>query len=322
MMHQVGIFGAGNLARAHGSAISASGSARVKALYSASDGAADCASDLKAGCASSPGELLDDNEIASVVIASAPEERANLLKLAREAGKHILCEMPIVPGEAELAEIEGRGPGRNKLLAVSELLRFTPEYQYLRQAVQNGLLGTIGTIRLGHCSSLAHLDESAGDALLDPGAHDVDVARWIFGEFDHVCAMHTTNSRLKDSDYGLLVGRLKSGAIVHIEASLLEAQDESYNYFEVTGSDGMLEFDSRKEPLFKVEFKAKIATSGPRTQIFIPRPVSPYDAQIAHFFSAIEEGREPVLPIHDAMKTMRVVFAAQTSANGAGVVQL
>jgi hypothetical protein len=134
-------------------------------------------------------------------------------------------------------------------------LRLKPEIHHLKEVAGADKLGQIGMIRLSLCRSATAAGRFAYEefapetpALDTLGPHAFDALRWCFGEIDRVHAVQSQAT----TGYSLCVARMASGAIAHIECSLVEAPGGDYLAYEIAGAHGILEYDSRKEPLLEL----------------------------------------------------------------------
>jgi len=154
------------------------------------------------------------------------------------------------------------------------------------------------------------LDESAsGGVILDLMVHDLDLLTWVFGSIQTIYVQRADHRGDLRHDYALAIAKLSSGALAHLEASWAEPHGEFYYAYEVAGSLGILEFDSRKEPMLVCtprSEKVKVAQN--------PQVSSPVDAQLADFFDAIEKGQTPVCPLLEGVFAVRLALAALDSA--------
>lgn len=130
-------------------------------------------------------QLLRDESIEVVDIATHPAERVQLIQAAIHAGKHVLSQKPFVldldAGErlVELAE------KHNVYLAVNQNGRWAPHFSFARVASNSGLLGDVFAAHLG-----CHWDHSwvAGTQfekikhliLYDYAIHWFDIVRCFF----------------------------------------------------------------------------------------------------------------------------------------------
>lgn len=88
-------------------------------------------------------QLLKNDDIEVVDIATHPQERVAIIEDALTAGKHVLSQKPFVldldVGQ-RLADLADR---RGLRLAVNQNGRWAPHFSYIREAIQAGVLGRI-----------------------------------------------------------------------------------------------------------------------------------------------------------------------------------
>lgn len=92
-------------------------------------------------------EVLADEQVTIVDVATHPESRESILVAALEAGKHVLSQKPFVQDlevGVSLVELARRADCR---LAVNQNARWAPHFSYARRAVSAGLLGHLNSIR-------------------------------------------------------------------------------------------------------------------------------------------------------------------------------
>ena len=133
--------------------------------------------------------LMRDPDIDAVWIASPNYLHEEHVRLALQAGKHVLAEKPLATtgGAArELAELAQRHGLR---LGVGYQGRFHPALRDLRARAEAGALGEIAFIRTSWQTQYAGLpdawrlrrDTSGGWAIMDIGTHTLDAALWLTG---------------------------------------------------------------------------------------------------------------------------------------------
>lgn len=320
-MLQAGILGAGSMGRMHALAVNASGLGKVAKVYSPEPDGAVLASDIGAQCVSSVEAICEDKSIDVVVIASPPSAHAEHLKLARAAGKHILCEKPAVRTAEQADEIEALFKDYDKTVGVGHVLHFVPEYVHLKNVIDSGALGQVGVVRLGRCGWSPALGRPwfgdfkiSGGVILDLMLHDIDLLTWIFGGIERLYAVRSGSTVQIKEDYALCVAKLRSGAIAHLEASWMEPSGTFYYYYEVAGSNGLIDFDTRSEPSFVFKPKAQAGQAGAVPVMQTPSVASPYDLQMRSFLARAQEGKQAEVTLQDGLRVLRLMLAAVDSS--------
>ena len=131
--------------------------------------------------------LLRDDSIRVFDLTAHPDARADQIRRALEAGKHVLSQKPFVEdiatGEALVALAQARG----LTLAVNQNGRWAPHLAYLRESARSGLLGQVTgvhvEIRWNHGWIAGTAFEAVDDLVLwDFGIHWFDFLVSVIGE--------------------------------------------------------------------------------------------------------------------------------------------
>lgn len=107
-----------------------------------------------------------------------------------EAGKHVLSEKPMALSSAECDEMLAVARKTGMRLMIGQVLRFNASYLYLKECVESGRFGAVRHAFLHRLCGLPRWgyqrwfedDRRSGGCLLDTHIHDVDMARYLFGE--------------------------------------------------------------------------------------------------------------------------------------------
>jgi UDP-N-acetylglucosamine 3-dehydrogenase len=213
---------------------------------------------------------------------------------------------------------------------VGHVLRFFPEYAAIKRLLESGAIGTPAVVRTERnlyappTADNWFLDFGrSGGVIYDLAIHDVDFCLACFGPVERVYAkglVHPTGTA--DGDYALVTLRFAQGAIAHIEASWLYPAS-FYMLFEASGSEGIIEYDSRRmRPLVLcpagAHAKERIGAELPES----PFVESGYVKELALFVEAIERDAEPPITFEHAVEVLRVADAAERSALTGEAVEL
>ncbi|RAY11544.1 gfo/Idh/MocA family oxidoreductase [Actinomadura craniellae] len=87
-------------------------------------------------------ELLADEEVAVVDIAVVPTAQSAIARAALAAGKHLLCQKPLAPEQAEAREIVALAERAGRHVAVNQQLRWDEGIAAARAMVRAGWIGT------------------------------------------------------------------------------------------------------------------------------------------------------------------------------------
>src|SRR5690606_27284610 len=140
-----GILGAARIARQQViPAIRRAGAGDVVAVSSASGKAGSYAAELGIPRAyASHEELLADPEVESVYIALPNSHHAEWIIRAAQAGKHVLCEKPLVLGPDELDAVDRAARESGVVLAEAFMYRHHPQLATALDLLPEGALGDL-----------------------------------------------------------------------------------------------------------------------------------------------------------------------------------
>jgi predicted dehydrogenase len=182
---RIGLIGAGSFAR--GTLLPALRAEDAELAAVATEGglsAADVAARFGFGrAAASVDEILADDAIDAVVIATPHAQHAALTASALRAGKAVFVEKPLALSDAELAEVEAAlSPGT--LLMVGFNRRFAPLVQRLREELR-GIPALALSVRVNAGplpdDHWLHDPELGGGRLIGEGCHFVDLVAHLAG---------------------------------------------------------------------------------------------------------------------------------------------
>jgi predicted dehydrogenase len=146
-------------------------------------------------------ELLSDPEVEVVHINTPNRWHREMVIVALEAGKHVVCEKPLATNSKETAELMEHGARNPQLItAVNYNVRFYPLALQARQLTQQGVIGRVLSVRDAYNQdwllketdwNWRLLPEEGGElrAIGDIGTHWMDLMLFVTGlEIDSVFA--------------------------------------------------------------------------------------------------------------------------------------
>lgn len=138
----------------------------------------------KAKAVDSPEALLDTG-VDGVVIAAATNVHAELLLASAGRGIPTFCEKPIAGTADEAVLVRDRLKGSDVPVQIGYPRRFDPAFVAARDAVRDGSLGRLHTVRSTTLDPApppgAYLAVSGG-IFRDCSIHDFDAVRWVSGQ--------------------------------------------------------------------------------------------------------------------------------------------
>ena len=335
----VGIIGYGWVATAHIPAINDTTQGTVSAVCSSRPQDA-AALSAKYGSPistyTSLDEMLEDPSVNVVSICSFPQDHGNQAVKAAKAGKHLIIEKPLALSWEDCQRIETAVHDAGVQACICFEGRYSGQFQSTRAVIDSGLLGKIHYGEVDYYHGIGPWygqfrwnirEDAGGSALLTAGCHALDALLLCMdGEVETVTSLSTKSSsdifqpyEYKTTSVTLL--RFKDGRIGKC-AAVVDCLQPYYFHTHLCGSEGSLldnKFHSNKLHTNKAvwsELSMKMMDSGDVSD-------HPYTAQFQAFFDALDRNEEmPLTGLTQAMRTHRVIFAADASAKSGQPVKL
>ena len=190
-------------------------------------------------------ELLGDDGVDLVVVATPHDVHAQLAIQAMDAGKHVVVDKVMCMNAREADEMIRARDRNNVILSVFHNRRWDGDYLTVRKVLSEGLIGTpflfeVGIVRYrcpgGWRSQKAHM----GGLLFDWGAHLVDQAlQLVDAEVETVfCDAQYRKWDVDIESHVKLLIRFRNGVLYGVEVSNLARADKPRWY--VLGELGAL----------------------------------------------------------------------------------
>jgi xylose dehydrogenase (NAD/NADP) len=131
--------------------------------------------------------LLADPEVDVVYIPLPNALHAEWTVRAAKAGKHVLCEKPLVLSGEEMARVETAAKEAGVVVTEAFMYRHHPQTERIRALVREGAVGRLGLVRGCFTFELTRpqdvrLDPGlGGGSLWDVGCYPVSLARFVVG---------------------------------------------------------------------------------------------------------------------------------------------
>lgn len=265
-------------------------------------------------------EILNNEAIQAVLIATPTDTHVDYLKRAANAGKAIYCEKPIGLdyAEAEQAVRTVSAAGVPVMLGFNR--RFDASHAAVKQAVDQGDVGKVEIVQLtsrGPKPPPISYVKVSGGQLRDQTIHFFDLLRWLTQ--DEPVEVYAIGAALVDPaigeagdvDTSIVSIRMHSGALCQIDSSRRAA----YGYderLEVFGSEGLVE--SQRQSFRGVSrYKGQhIFKDGLHPGWFERIEQSYYEA-IDAFLRSIEQGTPPSPSLEDGLKAQLIADKATES---------
>ncbi len=321
----VGLIGAGKIGRVHARNLAERLSgARLVAVADPDAGAAATVADRLGVRAiyAAPEELLANDAVEAVVIASPAPTHGDLIHAAAAGGRHVFCEKPIALDLAVIDEALAAVARAGITLQVGFQRRFDRSFRQARDLVAAGHIGRPRLVRITsrdpQPGPIQYLRESGG-LFLDMTIHDFDVARFLIAEeVEEVTALGAVlvdpaiGAEANDVDTAIVMLRYASGALGVVD----NCRQAAYGYdqrAEVLGSEGAVMVGNEE-----LDRTTLVTVDGARNATpkrwFTDRYADAYAAEMQAFVDAVRSGRPPEVGGEDGRAPVAIALAAQRSA--------
>jgi myo-inositol 2-dehydrogenase/D-chiro-inositol 1-dehydrogenase len=194
-----------------------------------------------------PAELIRDDAVDAVLVASSDPTHEELVLACIKAGKPVLCEKPLAPtidGCRRILDAEEAYGAR--LVSVGFMRRYDPGYLDLKAALDSGRIGAPLLLHCVHRNPTAPAGQPSSMLITGSAVHEIDVARWLLGEEIVAVSVHVPRpSRAAGTtqDPQLLVFESERGVLIDVEVFV----NARYGYdvrCELVGEDGTVSLDA------------------------------------------------------------------------------
>jgi predicted dehydrogenase len=242
-------------------------------------------------------ELISDEEIEAVYIATPVRLHAEQTIAAATAGKHVLCEKPMAMNLDECDRMISACRANNVNLGIAYYRHFYPAIIRIREIIAAGEIGrpVIAQInafewfdpdRWSPRYWLIEKAQAGGGPMLDFGCHRIEVLINILGPISEtVSILNTVMFEREVEDSGVAVFQFERGTLGVL--SITHAAQQAQDTLVIFGSLGSIQVDSLTEGT------VRIRTSTADRVEKLPPAANLHEPLIADFAQAVIEAREP-----------------------------
>lgn len=254
-------------------------------------------------------ELLANEEVEIVYVATPHNFHYEQVKQCFDAGKHVLCEKPLTINAVQAEELIAIAAEKGLFFMEAMWTRFLPATARVRKWLAKGKIGEVRmfTANFGFHSewepeSRKFNPDLAGGALLDIGIYPIAYAYMIFGE-EPVSVSSTAHigKTSVDNQSAYLFG-YENGAFAHLYASY---EAESTKDAVIMGTKGQIRL-----PLFWKADLAQLTLNGGKTKTYKSRYESTglqFQAKEAMDCIRKEKTQSDLMPLSETLRILRMM---------------
>ena len=244
-------------------------------------------------------DLVKDDEIDAVYVATPVHLHAEQTIAAAEAGKHVLCEKPMAMNVAECDRMIAACRGCGVRLGIAYYRRFYPVVIRVKHLVASGAIGEPVFAQMIASEPfdprpgaprywLVQRSQSGGGPMADFGCHRIDVLLHLLGPVARVTSVvaHVALDReVEDTAAALLHFERGACAMVAVTNAAAERQD-TLDLFGTRGSIRVVSLNTG-DLVVRVGAEDRVESHPPAANVHVPL--------VEEFVDAVRNGRDPAV---------------------------
>jgi UDP-N-acetyl-2-amino-2-deoxyglucuronate dehydrogenase len=335
---RVGIIGTGAIAHKHAQAYPNAGIELVACCNRDADKGRAFAARYGGEYFSNYEQVCNHPHVDYVDVCTYPDFRLAAVEACAKARKHVHVQKPMATSLSDAARMIGAAHRAGVLLGVASQQRFTDGALFLKQAIESGRLGKLiqADAYVKWYRAPEYYDKpgkgswklEGGGALINQAIHQVDLLRWLGGEFSEVFAYWQLGAMHAIESEDVLSGvvRYASGATGVVQASTAIWPGFAER-LEIHGTDGSAVLTGGCLASWSVRNDSGVApilqpalASGAADPMAIP--LEPFERQARDFAEAIESGKQPLVDGKEGYETLRATLSFYESCRTGRVVRV
>jgi predicted dehydrogenase len=274
-------------------------------------------------------ELVKDPDIQAVIVSLPTPLHAKASMAAIEAGKHVLCEMPLAANLEEADRLIEAAQKAGVILMPSLNFRFTPNYVKAKAMIEQGVVGKPACAIYREFISAKDLADQwppsswmwklqeSGGPLYTLCVWSIDLLRWLFQT--EITEVHSAVKYSKLEQFGGTLGydasatvRLANGMVGSLQYSGNVTRSSSTSRLEVVGDSNCL-IDATWNDTLTVfgdaPAKSEWKVGEPGARMWGHHQMDEY------FVRCIQQGQAPSITPQDGRRAMEIGLQIVQAAN-------
>lgn len=263
-------------------------------------------------------DVLDDDRISGISLATPAVTHSELALQAIEAGKHVFVEKPLALDPAAGQAVVEAAVRANRILMVGHLLHYHPLFVELKSMTRRGVLGTIHYLYSNRLSLGKVRTEE--NVLWSFAPHDISMILALTGEEpEQVTAQGAAVLNHEIADWSTCELVFPSGVRGHLQSAWLHPFKE--HRLVVVGAKATAVFED-SAPHWDQRLAVYRHAVDPRSdspvvvraepEFISIEPGEPLLAECQHFIDCMASGATPITDGHEGLRVLDVLSKAQT----------
>ena len=273
-------------------------------------------------CTTSVDEVLRDDGVDAVVIATPVSTHHALAMAALQAGKHTFVEKPLAGSSAQVLELLEVADENGLVVMPGHTFLYSPSVTTIKNLIDSGELGEIYFISSSRVNLGLHQPDVS--VVWDLGPHDFSILRYWLGALPAEVSAVSRSCLLPEvPDVCFINMRYPSGTVAHVELSWLSPS--KLRRTAIVGSKKMVVYDDTSNESVRI-FDSGATLPDPETfgeyrltyrtgDIVSPRvdATEPLSLELANFAAAIRKGTQLISSAEVGLDVVRTVEAVDRS---------
>lgn len=259
-------------------------------------------------------QVLDNPDVTAVYIPLANHLHAEWTIKALEAGKHVLCEKPLVLTVDEADAVTAAAQRTGKILMEAFAYLQQPQTEKVKELIQSGIIGDVRVITgtfsfvFENMADFRWHPQYGGGSLWDIGSYPVSYAYWLHGMPSELFG----HKRLAPSNVDIaFAGQMHyaDGVVAQFDCSF---DQEFFLDMDIRGTKGRLLVDLDGDP--RTTQVIRVYHDGNMQQIAV-EPANQYVCEVQNMEAAILGETAPLISLQDSRNLVSILTALHESAN-------
>jgi predicted dehydrogenase len=273
-------------------------------------------------------EVLADDSLDAVAIATPVTTHFPLASAALRAGKHVFVEKPLAASSEEAATLIELAEEQKLVVMPGHTFLYSPAVNMVAEMIHSGELGDIYFISTSRVNLGLHQKDVS--VAWDLGPHDFSILRYWLGETpSHITALARGCVMADTPDVAFINLEFASGPVAHVEIAWLAPT--KLRRTTICGSRKMVVYDDTSNEPVRV-FDSGVAIPNPETfgeykltyrtgDILSPRiaAAEPLQLELSDFCSSIRYRTPPRSSADLGLEVVRMIEAVDASLAQGGV---
>lgn len=272
-------------------------------------------------------EVIGDERVDAVVIATPVSTHAPLAMAALDAGKHVLVEKPLAGSSEDAKAMVDLADERGLVLMPGHTFLYSPAVNVVRSMIESGELGDIYFISTSRVNLGLHQKDVS--VAWDLGPHDFSILRyWLDETPASVSALARGCVMTYVPDVAFINLQFASGPVAHVEIAWLAPT--KLRRTTICGSKKMVVYDDTSNEPVRI-FDSGVAIPNPESfgeykltyrtgDILSPRVAiaEPLALEVTDFCDSIRTSAVPRSSAALGLEVVRMIEAVDASLAGGG----